>query len=164
MADNSALEWTKLALTAVVGAIALSVGFIQYVATSSLSVRQPFLSRQMELCLAAAEHAARLATTKDEVQWQKSREDFWMLYYGPLAVVETVGERSMVETTMVIFGDELRKIEALPLSLPAKVLNTPALDIAHASRDLLTSKWKVGGISGLIAKWKVAGISGWFGY
>lgn len=85
MADNSALEWTKLALTAVVGAIALSVGFIQYVATSSLSVRQPFLSRQMELCLAAAEHAARLATTKDEVQWQKSREDFWMLIMGSWA-------------------------------------------------------------------------------
>jgi hypothetical protein len=50
------LEWTKLVLTAVGGAIVLVVGAVQYVTTSSLSVRQPFLSKQMDLCLAAAEH------------------------------------------------------------------------------------------------------------
>jgi hypothetical protein len=111
-----------------------------------------------------AEHAARLATTKDEAQWQKSREEFWMLYYGPLAVVETVGVESKVETNIVIFGHELEKIEALPLSLPATILHKPALAIAHASRDLLTSKWKVDGISGLFSRMKVGGISHWFGY
>jgi hypothetical protein len=59
MVDMS-LEWTKLVLTAIGGAIALLVGGVQYVTTSSPSVRQPFLSKQMDLRLAAAEHAARL--------------------------------------------------------------------------------------------------------
>ena len=90
------LEWTKLVLTAIGGAIVLFIGGVQYVTTSSLSVRQPFLSKQMDLCLAAAEHAARLASTKDEDQWKKSRDEFWMLYHGPLAVVENVGVESRV--------------------------------------------------------------------
>jgi hypothetical protein len=142
------LEWTKLVLTAIGGAILLLVGIVQYVTTSSLSVRQPFLSKQMDLCLAAAEHAARLASTKDESQWKKSREEFWMLYYGPLAVVETVGEESKVASSMVAFGSKLKELESLPTpSLPADGLKGLALDIAHAGRDLLISKWNVRGIA-----------------
>jgi hypothetical protein len=49
---------------------------------------------------------------------------------------------------MVIFRRKLKEIESAgPPPLPADELKRLALDIAHASRDLLTSKWKVGGIS-----------------
>lgn len=71
-----------------------------------------------------------------------------MLYFGPLAVVERVGIKSEVESAMVIFGKKLKEIEAAgPRELPADELENYALAIARASRDLLTSKWNVGGIS-----------------
>ena len=56
---EATMEWTKLILTSLGGGIALFVGIGQYVLTSSLAVRQPFLQKQTELCLAASEqHSA----------------------------------------------------------------------------------------------------------
>jgi hypothetical protein len=159
MGGNSTLEWTKLTLTAIGGTLALVVGLIQYVSTSSLSVRQPFLAKQTELCLSASEHAARLATTKDREQWKKSREEFWMLYWGPLAVVEEAGTQSDVAKKMQAFGDLLKEVpqntDASQPTLPLDDLRGPAIDIARACESLLTSKWQAG-----IMSW----VQRWFGY
>ena len=153
-ADRAAdrkLELIKLGVPTAVAVAALVVGFVQYIATSSLSARQPFLEKQTELCLRASEHAARLASTQDREQWEKSREEFWMLYYGPLAVVEEPGTKGGVVEMMDYFGKQLSKITGNPSSLPADELNLPSLNLAHACSALLTSKWQ-------------AGILRWFGY
>ena len=137
-------------LTAAVALVAIVVGFAQFVTTSAFSVRQPFLDLQSKLCSSAAEHAARLASTRDPLTWQKSREEFWMLYWGPLAIVEDVESRAenRVEAAMVEFGGILKTIDPVSPALPVSSLEQPALKVAHACRDLLAAKWKAG-----ILKW-----------
>jgi len=144
MAENSTMEWTKLVLTTVVGTAAFVVGFIQYASTSSLSVRQPYLEKQMELCLTASEHAARLATTRDMAQWDRSWEEFWMLYWGPLAITEEAGTDSLVANRMIVFGDRLKPYVSTPPVLPVAGLTQPSIDIAHSCSDLIQSKWRTG--------------------
>ena len=145
---NSA-DWVKFGLTALGGVAVFAVGLAQYVTTSAFSVRQPFLELQSRLCNSAAEHAARLASTCELSTWQKSREEFWMLYWGPLAIVEDVESKSnRVEAAMVKFGDILKTIDAVSPPLPIRSLEQPALEISHACRDLLASKWNAG-----IMKW-----------
>jgi len=139
-------EWIKFASTSAITVVVLGVGFIQFGTTSAFSVRQPFLERQTGLCVAAAEQAARLASTRDNSTWAKSREEFWMLYWGPLAIVEDVESQTenRVEAAMVDFGAELKKINFISPTLPVDDLEKPALKVAHACRDLLSSKWKFG--------------------
>jgi hypothetical protein len=147
---NQKPGWIKFGATSVIAVAALIAGFIQFGTTSAFSVRQPFLERQTELCVSAAEYAARLASTLDMDTWKKSREEFWMLYWGPLAIVEDVESHThnRVEGAMVDFGTELNKISPTSPSLPASVLEGQAINVAHACRDLLSSKWKVG-----VLKW-----------
>ncbi|CAN7602802.1 hypothetical protein LJR090_005200 [Bosea sp. LjRoot90] len=139
-------EWIKYSATTAIAVTALVAGFVQFGTTSSFSVRQPFLEKQTALCLLAAEHAARLASSIDAKTWSHSREEFWMLYWGPLAVVEDVESqfKNRVEGAMVSFGSELAKIDPATPSLPVKILEQPALRVAHSCRDLLRSKWNVG--------------------
>ena len=141
--------WIKFIATTVIAVGALITGFLQFGTTSSFSVRQPFLNMQSELCRSAAESVARLASTLDPGTWKKSREEFWMLYWGPLAIVEDVEAKTHdVEASMVQFGDELKKTDPNSPALPIGSLERPALKVSHACRDLLSSKWNVG-----ILKW-----------
>ena len=77
----------KFGVTTVITVVTIAAGFIQFGSTYARSVQQPFLETQTDRCFAAAENAARLATTVDEEIWKKAREEFWMLYWGPLAIV-----------------------------------------------------------------------------
>jgi hypothetical protein len=109
------------------------------------------VQKQTDLCLQASEHAARLSSTRDSAEWKKSREEFWMLYWGPLAVVEEAGSSSHVASEMVKFGDALKAIDPAAPSLPVEELTGASIAVAHACSDLVRSKWRVG-------------ILGWFGY
>jgi hypothetical protein len=126
MATGLDFDMVKFVVTAVVAVVTLVAGFIQFGTTSAFSVRQPFLTKQTEVCHSAAEHTARLASTLDPKIWMKSREEFWMLYWGPLAIVEDVETRTdnRVEAAMVAFGDELKKIDPTsPRSRPKRGWN-----------------------------------------
>ncbi|HEV7718028.1 MAG TPA: hypothetical protein VGO70_03525, partial [Arsenicitalea sp.] len=104
------------------------------------------LNRPVTLCRSAAEHTARLASTLDLAAWKQSREEFWMLYCGPLAIVEDVESQSQkrVEPAMVEFGNQLKTFSPISPTLPLSVLEQPALNVAYACRDLLSAKWNVG--------------------
>jgi hypothetical protein len=56
--------------------------------------------------------------------------------------------QNRVEKAMVDFGTELKKIDPTSPSLPASALEGQALNVAHACRDLLSSKWNYG-----VLKW-----------
>jgi hypothetical protein len=105
---------------------------------------------QTTLCRSAAEQTARLASSRDLALWQKSREEFWMLYWGPLAIVEDVESQAhnRVESSMVMFGERLKSVDPVSPTLPVSALEQPALNVAHACRDLLSAKWNFG-----ILKW-----------
>jgi hypothetical protein len=142
---------TKFSVTTVIAVATIATGFVQFGSTYARSVQQPFLETQTERCFSAAENAARLASTLDPETWKKAREEFWMLYWGPLAIVEDVepdAEASNVgdvQMLMVRFGEELKKVKEIPPpDLPLSQLENGSLAIAHACRDLLTSRWRVG--------------------
>ena len=147
---DSKTGWIKFGSSSAIAVVALIAGFIQFGTTSAFSVRQPFLEKQTGLCHSAAEHVARLASTLDAATWAKSREEFWMLYWGPLAIVEDVESQTTnrVEDAMVKFGNQLDNVNPVSPRLPVSALKQPALDVAHACRDLLSSKWNFG-----VLKW-----------
>ena len=144
--DDSKAGWFKFGAPTAIAVATIVAGLIQFGTTSAFSIRQPFLEMQTKLCSSAAEHVARLASTRDPVTWQKSREEFWMLYWGPLAIVEDVESQSQtrVETAMVAYGDKLSKIDTNAPTLPISSLEEPALEVSHACRDLLGAKWNSG--------------------
>jgi hypothetical protein len=144
-------EWIKFAVTVTVTVVTIVVGLLQFGHTYAQSVRQPFLKSQMDQCLAASESVARLASTVDLETWKKSREQFWMLYLGPLAIVENVDPtgKNLVANAMVDFGTELKMVDAASPQLPSSRLESPAIRVSHACRDLLISRWRIG-ILGLL--------------
>ena len=154
MADR--LGWTKLVITVVGSTIVAAAALYQYVDTSSKTARQPFLERQSSVCFQASEAAARLATTDQAEQWQKSWDDFWMLYWGPLAAVENVESNTPSKTSiyrgevaqkMVDFGQSIKPLGRSSTKLPAENLEGKAIDISHACQRLVTSWWETGIIS-----------------
>lgn len=157
MMEGTTIEWTQLILTAVGGVIVFGVGLYQYVTTSSQTARQPFLKKQTDLCIKASEQAGRLATANNQAQWQKAWDEFWMLYWGPLAMVEDKSGQEAniyrrVIPSMIAFGDTIKPIGRTPQTLPvAKSIGLKGLsiDLSKACQSLIVSWWDVG-------------ISGWF--
>jgi hypothetical protein len=93
--------------------------------------RQPFLERQMRHYFEAVAAASKLATLEDGPDRTEALEQFWHLYWGPLAVVED----SAVERAMVNFGRGLSE------NLERTALRQRALQLAHACRDSLQKLW-----------------------
>ncbi|MEH6476760.1 MAG: hypothetical protein V7727_13800 [Sneathiella sp.] len=113
-----------------------------------LEARRPYLTRQFDLCFEASETASTLSTTHNANEWQKSLDRFWVLYYGPLAIVETPleGAQGKVEGKMVSFGNALKNIPEITnfSSISKKsqaTLQSHALAISHACRDLIIDSW-----------------------
>lgn len=162
MSDNSgriANAW-KIVLAAS-GLLGLMLPLASYVGTYATATKEPFLHRQLDLCLKASEMAARLAIVTDKGDWERARIEFLTLYWGPLGVVEDVrvsGEtnnaplllnrrpRTVVDA-MVEFRSELEKGRGTPL--PRSELEQLALSVAHACRDSTTAHWETG-IRGLL--------------
>jgi hypothetical protein len=144
-------NWQVL-VSALIGAATIGVGIWQFredsemrAHTARLEARKPFLEKQMDLCFAASETAATLATTTDPERWQASNEAFWRLYWGPLSVVErplAAGAIGAVEARMVNLGNKLKPLQNNP-SLPLRELERSSLDLAHACRDLIFDSWEI---------------------
>ncbi len=100
-----------------------------------MQAKDPFVKMQTELSVAASTAAAALASSQDEGSWLKAREDFWRLYWGPLALVE---DRDL-ERAMVEFGSHVPPnitFEERPTNLGFLSLN-----IAKAARSEMASAW-----------------------
>src|SRR5262249_35275444 len=80
--------------------ITAGVGIWQFTVQQRQANRQPFLQKQLELAFQASETASRLATVTDPTDWERARHHFWLLYWGPLSVVENPA----VEEQMIKFG------------------------------------------------------------
>lgn len=102
---------------------------------------KPLWDRQLALYIDAAECAATIATTRDEAARRKAEDRFWVLYWGPLAVVEDVGlsveGAASVEAAMVAFGNALRD------DPKSDRLTYLSLDLAHAIRKAIAPAFNV---------------------
>ena len=103
--DDPKAEWKRFTITTSLATAAFVIGLVEYSATGFYSARQPFVEMQANLCKSAAEAAARVATASDKDTWDKASNDFGMLYWGPLAIVEDVDlYRGGVEEQKVVEG------------------------------------------------------------
>lgn len=99
--------------------------------------------RSMEkICLEAIQVTWALATTSDKTEHERSRDRFWELYYGPMYIVELhqakeSSGKSVIETSMIKFGNRLNEAEAAGESLPHMALCSYAQDVGDRCFDHL---------------------------
>jgi hypothetical protein len=68
--------------------------------TAGREAQKPFWEKQLQTCFEASTAAATIATSRDKEAVSKAVDDFWRLYWGPLAIVEA----REVAGAMVAFG------------------------------------------------------------
>jgi len=109
--------WTKTidAVAKIITAIAVICGgaFATYqyfsnreyqLTTARIEAQKPFLDKRLQLYLDATTAAATIATSKNESEVEKAKEQFWKLYLGPMIVVQD----PTVENPMRQFADCLQ--------------------------------------------------------
>ncbi len=101
--------------------------------------KQPFLTKQLELCLEASQIVSILATTKSQETFDRAHTRFLELYWGPLAIVEN----DEVEAAMVKCGEELATLVADGVQLPLDRLQIPSHELAKAVRKLILKAWRI---------------------
>ena len=98
-----------------------------------IEAQKPFLLRQLQLYNETIGVVAKIATSKNDAEIEKSKSKFWELYWGELATVENQD----VEAAMKRFGDALSK------GAQQDRLQTLSLDLAHSIRISLDKSWDV---------------------
>jgi hypothetical protein len=99
---------------------------------------KPFWDEQIKLYIKAAQAAATIATYKEGNMKSRAEaeEEFWILYWGPLAAIEDVGTReNKVEKAMINFGRYIR--ETPHDARDQRTLERLSLDLAHAIRAVV---------------------------
>jgi hypothetical protein len=104
----------------------------------TLSARQAFNTRHIELCSRASEDAGVLATSTDPSRLLKAKEDFWSLYWGTLGIVEN----REVEAAMVGLGNCLTALDQKDKTC-APELRSLSLNLAHACRAEVEKNFQV---------------------
>jgi hypothetical protein len=106
--------------------------------------KRPFLTEQFKLYGEAVAVASRLANAAEQGQpsfgnLAKDLNRFWVLYWGPLAMVED----SYVEEAMVLFGRSLQARQTGSGNDCADMIKQASLTLAHRARDSLEAQWGV---------------------
>ena len=133
-----AFDW-KLAVPWVLGVATIAAGIWQYADKQAQANREPFLREQLELVFEASEKVSTLANSTDPETWSEAHERFWVLYWGPLGLVE---DRN-VESCMVKAGTIVPKPGAAIPALPLVALQDTSLRLSHAARDLILAGWNI---------------------
>lgn len=125
--------------TVIISVAVALIGIWQFTEQQDQKNKEQFLLKQLGISFEASDTVAKLATETDPVKWEEARLKFWRLYWGTLSIVE---DRD-VEAAMVRLGSQVPKEPVSQPSLPMKVLERPSLCLAHKTRNLILSSWKV---------------------
>lgn len=136
----------KDALGPLVALIAVAAGILQYRSTTNSDFLKPVREAQLKLYQEASDSVARVATLSQESpEWEKSRDDFLRLFYGPLAIVEDFDhsgsedpERVTVEEAMIAFKSCL---DDSTCRGHAPTMQNLSLALAHTCRVSLGKSW-----------------------
>jgi hypothetical protein len=96
----------------------------------------------IKLCGEVSEATAVLASSSDRTAWSAAHSRFWVLYTGPLYIIETKekerspDQTSPLEIAMVRFGKLLKEAGDTP-ELPMTVLDQGSLAVARACKDTI---------------------------
>mgnify|MGYP003642440668 CR=1 FL=1 len=131
-------DWT-IAVPWVLSIVTILIGIGTFYAEQRQANRKPFLEEQLDLGFQASTVVATLATTTDRDEWNAARIKFWLLYWGPLSVVEDKG----VEGCMVSIGKLVPGPAAVTPDLPMARLETLSYRLSHKVRDMVRTSWGV---------------------
>ncbi len=120
------------------GGVAVTANLFWNFRSAKAARKVPFLQRQLELSFEASQTVAILATTTSPETWEKARERFWQLFYGPLAIIEDVAVKEKMEQCSALIP-----LSGLPASLPLTLLQQPSLALSHDIRKLLLKTWDI---------------------
>ena len=98
-----------------------------------LEATKPFHEKQLALYMEACIVSAKIATSSDQKEVDKSTQRFWELYWGELALVEN----KEVETKMVELGKGISR------KANQGELQQLALALSHACRRSLDKAWGI---------------------
>ncbi len=119
--------------------VTIAIGIWQYADKQAQANREPFLRKQLELVFEASATVSMLATTADEAEWRKAQARFWVLYWGPLGIVENQAVVNCMKKTGLAVGAPGSPTPLLPLS----ALQGVSLALATAARELVLESWQV---------------------
>jgi hypothetical protein len=97
----------------------------------------------IKLCREISEVTAVLASSSDRAAWGAARSRFWVLYTGPLYIIETKEKEnspdhtSPLEIAMVRFGRLLKDAGDTPEKLPMTTLDQGSLAVGRACKDTI---------------------------
>lgn len=137
--QNKSTMGLSVVIPWVLSLVTVGVGIWQFSMQQEQANRQPFLQKQLELCVQVTDTVARLATESNPAEWEKARSAFWRLYWGPLSMVE---DRA-VERAMKELGRRVPPTPVQSPTLPMTELEISSYELAHAVRDLVLASWKV---------------------
>jgi hypothetical protein len=147
MADGAApcygpamgFDW-KIVIPWLLSVVTVAAGVWQYADKQAQANREPFLREQLKLVFEASETVAKLANVADPKLWQEARTRFWVLYWGPLGLVEDgVVARCMIKAGRIVPGPEQTALPPLPLT----GLQQTSIQLSHAARNLILDSWDV---------------------
>ncbi len=110
----------------------LIFGYFQSLRTATLEARRPYLEKQLDLCVEAANAAGTIATSPDPAAVAGAKATFDRLYWGALAIFDNLA----VSNAMRAFG-------AAAAQQPAPNLRSLAEAVAHRCKDLTRAEWRV---------------------
>ena len=130
-------QYSVDSLIKVLGALSIiiggAVGLWKYSDSVENQFRKPLWEKQIALYFDATSAAATLASSSDPQTLQDAENRFWVLYYGPLALVEDKD----VESAMVRFS------ECLSNNCEKRELKGLSLRLARACRESISESWSI---------------------
>jgi hypothetical protein len=121
-------------LIKIVGGLAVLPGAAYAVWQYVQAQKGPFRAQQMSFYFQSCDAAGVLSNyAKDSPEWAAAEKRFWVLYWGPMAVVEDLD----VSRAMIEFGEELAQ------DSPGEVLREKSLALALACRSSVSTSWQL---------------------
>ncbi len=130
-------QYSVESLIKVLGVLSLviggAIGLWKYSDSVENQFRKPLWEKQIALYFDATSAAATLASSANPQTLQDAENRFWILYYGPLALVEDKNvENAMVQVAKCLRND-CDKSELKGLSLR----------LARACRESISDSWSI---------------------
>jgi hypothetical protein len=102
--------------------------------TRAIESRKPFLEKRLEIYSDLAVVTATIATSKNSKETDSAKQRFWILYWGPLTLVEESEVKKMTQE----FGNCIRDS-----ACAESVLKARAEDVAASCRKSIGEGWGI---------------------
>ena len=126
-----------------------AIGFIlaalfsynQYLDTATRDARKPFLEKQLELCVEAADSAATIATSPESSDVEASKARFDRLYWGSLAIFDNQAIADAMERFNSAVTTQWSEDDFASNKAFRKALRPLSEKIGHECRNLMIASW-----------------------